>query len=438
MNSYKLFKRKTGRSVLKNGLSGVIILGILFIFSSPGSAQSLQTYQEEAAMNNPELRAVYFEYLAALQKSPQVSSLPDPEIGFMYFISPIETRLGPQQARFSVTQMFPWFGTLSTEENAASAKANAAFESFREQRNRLYLRMERLWAELYEADKAITLANENLMIVNTLVDLSLRRYENGLVSQVDVLRAQIEQEDLTTDITLLEENKKVLIARFNELRNASPTAEIRIPEVIKSQDIAYTQEELLQRVSDHNPGIERLRYMEEAGDSQIESARKNGAPSFALGLDYISTGTRQNVTGLTDNGKDAVIARASVKVPLFRNKYGAQIREAELLRKAADEERLALHKELISELYSALRDRDEASRRIELYDQKQIQRVQQAINILMQSYSADNSQFEEILRLQRKLFEYQLLRVKAQADHFKARRYIEYLTGLNNIDPEEL
>lgn len=412
----------------------IVILGI----NSNLSAQPLQTYQEEAAINNPALRASYLSYRAALEKSPQVTALPDPEIGFMYFISPIETRLGPQQARFSVTQMFPWFGSLSDRNDVAIARAKAAFENFREQRNRLFYQMERLWANLYQLEKDIEVANENLMIVNTLVDLTLRRYENGLVSQVDVLRAQIEQEDLNTRIALLEDNRKVLIRTLNELRNTDNEAEINAPDTLIFNSFSHSDEELLARIKEQNPGLERLRYAQEAQSATIKVNRNEGTPSFGIGLDYIMTGERDDVASLSDNGKDAIIARASIKVPLFRKKYNAQVQEAELELESTLESIQAMENKLTTDLYAALRDLNDAQRRFKLYDTKQIQRVEQAINILMKSYSADNTQFEEILRLQRKLYEYQLQRTEAQADQFIAQKYIDYLTGANNLNPDEL
>merc|ERR1711974_383443 len=49
-----------------------------------------------------------------MQKVAQVNNLPDPTFSFGYFISPVETRVGPQRAKVGLTQMFPWFGTLKT------------------------------------------------------------------------------------------------------------------------------------------------------------------------------------------------------------------------------------------------------------------------------------------------------------------------------------
>jgi outer membrane protein TolC len=438
MKLSSLLKYDTIKSAQERGLRAVLILGVIGMFSSLTIAQTLQTYQEEAAINSPELRASYLNYRAALEKGPQVSALPDPELGFMYFIRPIETRLGPQNARFSVTQMFPWFGTLSAKNNTAMAQAQAEFESFRERRNRLFFQMEQLWGELYEIEKAIEVANENLAIVQTLVEVSLRRYENGLVSQVDVLRAQIELEDIRTQVALLEDNRLVLISSFNELRDTDLQASVVLPDTLHLNPIRLSDEELGHRISQQNPALERLRYTQQAQKSSVDIAKKDGAPSFGLGLDYIATGERDDVSALPDNGKDAIIARASVKIPLFRKKYNAQVREAQLRLESTNETIQSRQNELTTQLEAALRDRNDAQRRFELYDLTQIQRVQQAINILMQSYSADNADFEEILRLQRKLYDYQLKRIQAKADQFKAQQYIEYLTGANNISLEEL
>ena len=114
----------------------IIILIILGV--TAGQAQTLDDYFRNAAENNPGLQAKYKEFEAALQKVPQVSTLPDPTFSFGYFISPVETRVGPQQAKFSLTQMFPWFGTLKAQGNAAALMAEAKYQSFLDARKQLF------------------------------------------------------------------------------------------------------------------------------------------------------------------------------------------------------------------------------------------------------------------------------------------------------------
>ncbi len=420
------------------GFRGVTFMFIILVYTSAINAQSLQTYQQEAAQNNPDLKVAFNDYLSELETRPQVGVLPDPEIAFAYFISPIETRLGPQNARISVNQMFPWFRTLSEKRSVSDANAKAQFEQFQELRNRMFYQMAMIWSDLYEVNKNIRIAEENLVIINTLLEVSLNRYENGLTSQVDVLRAQIEQEDLKTQIELLKDNRELLIQRFNENRNVESSSKVSIPESISTSRVSGEKDELTSIIKRHNPNLNKLRYREESSQNMVSLASRDGKPSFGIGFDYIATGERTDVVNLQDNGKDAFIARASFRIPLFRDKYSAKVQQAELNLNSVQQDIITLENKLETDLYTAIRDLNDGQRRYELYDQKQIQRVEQAINIMMESYSSEASDFEEILRLQRKLLGYQLKRIKAEADVFIANSYIRYLTGANNTSLNEI
>lgn len=411
---------------------------LMLMFPIASLSQSIKDYQKIAAENNPEVRAAFHEYLASLQERPQVGSLPDPEVAFAYFISPIETRLGPQQARISLTQMFPWFGTLGDKKEIASIQSKAHFETFRETRNQIFYQTEKVLVELYELDKSIEIAEENLEILNSLVEISLRRYETNEATQVDVLRAQIEQEDLKTQLALLRDNRSVLEQRISELLNNSENIQIQPPDTLNPRSMLDDSQTLNKRLIQQNPALSRLKYQEESSREMRELAEKDGKPSFGIGMDYIFTGERTDIGGLTDNGKDALIARASFRIPLFRNKYNAKVQEAEQNIQSTQTQMVSKKNNLETDLKASLRDYYDAERRFELYDQKQIQRVNQALTIMMQTYSTDSSNFEEILRMQRKLLDYQLNRIRALTDLHTSAAYIEYLTGRHNINPNEL
>lgn len=431
-------EQRLKKSPLERGFRGVFFVLIALISSSTINAQTLQSYKQEAAQNNPELKAAFNRYLSELESRPQMGALPDPEVAFAYFISPIETRVGPQNARISVSQMFPWFVTLSEKRSVSEAKAKAQFEQFQEQRNRIFYQMEMIWSDLYEVEKNIEIAEENLAIINTLLEVSLSRYENGLASQVDVLRAQIEQEDLKTQIELLKDNRELLIQRFNEYRNVESSSKVSIPESISTSEVSEEKDALISIIKRQNPNLTKLRYREKASQNMVSLASRDGKPSFGIGFDYIATGKRTDVANFQDNGKDAFIARASFRVPLFRNKYSAKVQQAELNLSSVQQDIITLQNKLETDLYTAFRDLNDGQRRYQLYDQKQIQRVEQAINIMMETYSSEASDFEEILRLQRKLLGYQLKRIQANADVFTANSYIRYLTGANSISLNEI
>jgi len=434
-------KRITNAEVLfANPLRSLrfILLALIMVLPVSLIGQSIEDYQKIAAENNPEVRSAFHQYLASLEEPDQMGALPDPEVAFAYFISPIETRLGPQQARISLTQMFPWFGTLGDKREIASIQSRVHFETFRETRNRIFYQTEKAFLELYELDRSIEIAEENLQILNSLVEISLRRYETNQATQVDVLRAQIEQEDLKTQLALLRDNRSVLEKRISELLNHPENVQIHTPDTLNTELLLDDSQSLRNQLIRENPALSRLRYQEESSREMKKLAAKDGKPSFGIGADYIFTGERTDMSGLTDNGKDALIARASFRIPLFRNKYNSKVQQAEQNIQSAQMEISSKENSLETDLDESLRDYYDSERRFELYDQTQIQRVNQALTIMMQSYSTDSSNFEEILRMQRKLLDYQLSRIQSLADMHKTMAYIEYLTGQNNINPNEI
>ena len=110
----------------RSGVKTLKIATLLFLVLSTflvSAQEDLNNYLKTAAENNPGLKALFNEYMAALEVAPQVKALPDPQVAFGYFIQPVETRVGPQQFKISASQMFPWFGTLKAKENAADRKS---------------------------------------------------------------------------------------------------------------------------------------------------------------------------------------------------------------------------------------------------------------------------------------------------------------------------
>lgn len=422
---------------LTANLFGLIPLLIVLMIPLGANSQSINKYQQIAAENNPRLRASFNQYLAALEESPQVGAFPNLEVSFTYFISPIETRLGLQQAGISVAQMFPWFGTYSDLRSAAVLQAKAAFEAFQENRNRLFYDVEQTLLDLYEMEYSIDIAENNLEIINSLVEISLRRYEINQVTQVDVLRAQIEQEDLRVQIALLRDNRQVLIQKVSELLNKNETLNISLPDSLPTDIHLKSADMLLELTVQRNPGLNRLRLQERSTEQMRKVAKNEGRPSFRIGLDYVfMDGT--DMAGMVQSRNDGMMLMAGVSIPIFRKKYRANIRQSKFELRAVQDQVFAEKNELETVLETTLRDFSNAVRQYELIDNKQIQRVSQALRIMMQAYSSDSSDFEEILRMQRLLLDYQLSRISAITEMNRAAAFIDYLTGENNITPKEI
>ncbi len=370
------------------------------------------------------------EYLAALEKVPQVGALPDPQVTFGYFIQPVETRVGPQKARISASQMFPWFGTLGAKEDVASEMANSKYELFEEAKSHLFYDVKSTYYNLYFTQKAIEITLENITVLNTFRKLALIKLEAGLVSSVDVLRVEMEIADLENQLALLKDNYAMMQTGFNNLLNVDVQRSVIIPDSLGNKDFDMTREAMLDSIRNGNHQVLQMEFMEASYEKQQTVARKMAKPNLMLGLDYVVTGKSSNpMVSPPESGKDAMIfPMVGISIPLYRQKYTSMVKETVFMQKSTENSRLDKINVLETTFEKADRDYKDAGRRLPLY-YRQSGRAEKALNILQTVYENDGENFEEMLRMERQLLKYKLELEKARADKNAAIAFINYLMG---------
>ncbi len=403
----------------------IAILIATLLYSTMGFAQTQDDYFKSAAENNPGLQAVYKEYEAALLKVPQVSTLPDPTFSFGYFISPVETRVGPQQAKFSLTQMFPWFGTLKAQGNVATLMAEAKFQSFIDARNKLYFQVASAYYPLYELKDWVRIEQENISILESYKTIANQKFKNGTGAMVDVLRVDIMLKDAQTNLKILRDKEKPLITAFNKLLNRPDDEIVQIKDTLKPETLTYvfSRDSLINA----NPNLRALDLKVQAGKAAEFAAQKQGLPKIGFGLDYVLVGERNDIS-LTDNGKDVIMPMVSFSIPIFRKKYNASVKEARLLQESYTLQKQEVTNTLSSEYEMVWFQMQQQLQLISLYEQ-QIQTSQQSLNLLLTSYGNSGKEFEEVLRMQQQLLKYQKMIATASTQYQLALAKINYLTS---------
>jgi len=396
---------------------------VLVFYSATLNSQTLNDYLGIASQNNPEIKAAYSEFEAALQKAPQVSSLPDPTLTVSAFGRMIETRVGAQEARFSLMQMFPWFGTLEAKKNVANLMAEATFQNYLDSRNEVFLKIKKSYAELYEINQMIQLEEKNLQILNDYRDLALSKFKNGKGAMVDVVRIDIKRNESETNIQLLKDQNQPLQIEFNSLLNRNLDDMISIPNALPmvENQLLIDQDSLF--VS--NPKLMGLDKKTASFESQKMVVKKEGYPMIGLGLDY-SIISKRDVPGLEMNGQDAIMPMLSVTLPIFRKKYNAMQKEVDFMLEATNYEKQAVKNNLQTSYSMANYNVTKAKTLKELYI-KQTESTQQAISLLIAAYSNSGTDFEEILRMNQDLLMLQTATVSANKNQFVAQTTIEYL-----------
>ena len=403
----------------------ITVIFFLLISSMVRGQEDLNRYLETAAENNPELQAKFNEYMAALEVVPQAKALPDPQIAFAYFVSPVETRMGPQEFKISASQFFPWFGTLAAKENAAIELAKSKYEIFEETKSKLFKDVKAEYYNLYFNQKSIHIILDNMDLLQSIQKMATIKVEAGLVSMADEYRVQMEMNDLENQLAGLKDRQWVLETSFRNLLNADDKLTIYLPDDLWRTDFPLTKQAALDSIQNKNHQLLQLEFKQAALAFKKEAAKREGMPDFKIGLDYIFIGEGENNL----SGKDAfVFPTVGISIPLYRKKYKAMVQEVAYLESANQSSKENKFNLLETLFEKSWKDYLDAGRRIGL-NERQLVLARKSLKILESEYATANSNFEEILRMERKVLKYKLELEKAIVDKQATIAFINYLMG---------
>lgn len=389
--------------------------------------QSLDELFTTAMHQNPGLLAKYKAFEIALEQVDQTGVLPDPTFSAGYFVSPVETRVGPQRAKFSLSQMFPWFGTLKAEKNAAALHADALYQEFIEARNLMYFNLSTVYYPLLELNSQIEFENSNIEILETYKSLVTKKYENGLSNMADILRIEVMLSESSTTIEILEKEKYPLRSMLGSMVNL-PAEQIQIEGdslVWETIAMGYKKDSLLI----NNPVLTKMELNEATSKAQESIILKRGLPKVGIALDYVVVGERTDME-LPEKGKDAIMPMVSLSIPLNRKPYNSAFREAELQQERIALERLDYTNTLTTNYELSWFEIEKQQELIRLYED-QLGDNEQILRLLMSEYSTSGEEFEEVLRVQRKVIDIKKKRSNAISKAKIALAKIDYLTAGN-------
>lgn len=385
-------------------------------------------YVRYALLNNPGLEAAYQDYIAAMERIPQVTALPDPRVSYRYYVEEVETRVGPQQHAFGLSQTFPWFGKLELQGAVASSGAEAVRERFEAKKDALVAEVIDAYLEYYHLGRAITVVRGNRDLVQYLERVARTRYGAGAANHPDVVRAQVELGTLENQLSSLEDRAGPLLARLNASLNRPQFVTIPFPSEAEVVPLGVGDETVLSLIAEGNPQLRALRHELESARAAAQRAEKDFYPDLTFGVDYIATGDAR-MSGVNGSGDDAVMAGMSFNLPIARRKYHAAVREAEARRMSAALRRGDLMNNLQAEAATALFRLRDAARQIDLYKNALLPKAQEALTTTQSAYGSGNATFTDLIDAQRVLLSFELSYARSITDHGQWRAVLERLVG---------
>jgi hypothetical protein len=169
-----------------------------------------------------------------------------------------------------------------------------------------------------------------------------------------------------------------------------------------------------------------LEKQKQVSQDRLAVNQKMGSPKIGIGLDYALVNERKDMDPLY-NGRDILIPKIMVSVPVYRKAYQAKEREELLIQESLDFAKDQLELDLVTQLLEFMADYDNALLDFNLAEQ-QTETSQLAYNILLIDYSTDGQGFDDLLEVQMQLLNYQLNREKSKLAARIAESRIERLT----------
>jgi outer membrane protein TolC len=264
--------------------------------------------------------------------------------------------------------------------------------------------LKRSYYQLYFLNARVSVNRQTLNLLADLEKLARTQNEVGKVTLQDVLRAQIEQERLTTEIVNLEDSRNPLVAQFKAALGLTPEQSTPpVPQQFESTPLDLTSEQLFATALARNPRLKAMEAEVRRADASIRLAYKARVPDFTVGVEVDAKASPVFVT-----------PQLGVTLPIWRDKIAAQIAEAQAGKRASEArlsaEQIALAVEFAERTFLFR----ESSRNLGLLQDRLLPKAQQSLEVGRAAYLSGQIDFLSLISAQRTLLEFQLAEVEAR------------------------
>ncbi len=417
------------KKVISYFLFVLVFFGTFPLFSQemPKRKTGLSELIQEALRQNPQIKAARNEWQAVLKNIPQAKSLPDPMLSYSRFGQSIETRLGPQRNKLSLSQKFPFFGKLSLKGEIVQSAALIFEEQYNAVKADTVLKVKKSYFSIFWFDKALKISREEKDVLRRLSRIARKKYETGTANQQDVLKAQLEISRVTDKILILEQGKKGVVAGLNSLLNRSPDSFLGEAEELQIPVLKVELKDLYEWAKELRPELRKARFFIEKNERSLKLAKKNYYPDFKIMVDYIDIGggTTTNVK----DGRNSWMASIGINIPIWRGKLHASEAEAAIKIEASRESYKNVENKTLSRVNELFFEVKTASEEVNLYKYSLLPQAEQSLKASEVGYLAGKVDFLNLLDSERMLLQIKIGYFKAIADLGKSIAQLERIVG---------
>ncbi len=375
----------------------------------------------EVLARNPSLAQMVAAQQAAAAKYPQVTSLDDP----MFGVSSAPGAWGNNTVnggyRIEVSQKIPFHGKRALRGENALAEARATEGDLDDVRLQLIESAKTAFYDYYLITRALEINADSVKLLKDFRDNADSRYRTGLVTQQDVLQADVEIGRQRERLIDLEQLRLSTIARLNTLMHLSPDATLpsapsrlpsppAVPEPISLRTLAVSR----------RPDLQAIAQRIAAEEANVALARKEYLPDFEVAAAYD--------TFWQENPLRAQVG-IRMNLPTRLGKRGAAVAEAlaRLAQKKAELDRQIDQINFqVHEAHSQVR---KGERAIQLYDETILPAAKANVVAAQSAYATGKIPFLSLIEAQRNLVSLRDRQVEILVETYRKRATLERIVG---------
>lgn len=393
----------------------------------------------EALEANPRVRQALLEHRAAQSRIPQAGTLPNPTLSLTQHVRGPQTRVGPQMSSVSLSQAFPWFGTLADRREIAAAESAIRNQSYLERRAETVRQVKLAYYDLAYLDEALRITEEEEQLLLHYEALAQARYSQGFGQQQEVVKLQAEVTRVLNRRQQLLRQRTDLEAILNILVNRPVDETVETVEIAARPAVLIDDERMHAAGLGARPEVRAARQRIEGGEHAVRLARRRYRPGLTVGVAWGNVLGRRDDPGVAapplDNGQDQFSFTLGASIPVFRPSYDAGVQEADAHLAAANE----AYRDAVNGVALAVRSTAFNLRTIEgqlaLFERALLPQAEQALGTTEEAYSAGVTGVLELLDSEEVLLDVRLGLARLRADYMKALAEMERAIG--SAFPEE-
>jgi outer membrane protein, heavy metal efflux system len=275
--------------------------------------------------------------------------------------------------------------------------------------------------QLAYLQQTLSVLERNDQLLKDVEQIVESRYGVGQGNQQEVLKAQLQSTKILQEITMHHREVGQLEAQLKQLLNRSQESPDIQAEPLAARTLTYSASDLLSLAKQQNPDVKAQEAMLAKTESQVELAKKEFRPDFAVQYMYQNTDRKF---------RDYYMAGFSITLP-NRGRRKAELAEAEATRDQANKQLEAEVQQRLAEVQDQYIVAQTLAEQLKIYKDGLIPQSNATFQSSLAAYQSNRQDFETLLSSFMDVQNLEIEYRRELAEHEVALARLEMLTGVS-------